>query len=58
VVESKDEYKKRLGLSSDIADAFIMTFCGGVHPRPSQSDRPWDHDDEDIKYALAEAWAA
>lgn len=33
VVESKDEFKKRLGRSSDLADAFIMTMGAGIYHR-------------------------
>lgn len=33
VVEPKDEFKKRLGKSPDLADAFIMTLAGGVYYR-------------------------
>jgi hypothetical protein len=55
MVESKDEVKKRLGRSSDIADAFIMTFCAGVHPRPRTRDRPWDRDYDDDD--ATSAWA-
>jgi hypothetical protein len=58
VVESKDEYKKRLGRSSDLADAFIMTMYAGVHSRPPRGDRPWDRDDESVEDGLAAAWAA
>lgn len=33
VVEPKDEFKKRLGKSSDLADAFVMTMGAGVYYR-------------------------
>jgi phage terminase large subunit len=32
-LESKDEIKKRLGFSPDLADAYALTFAAPVHPR-------------------------
>ncbi|HXF55644.1 MAG TPA: hypothetical protein VNK52_16140 [Hyphomicrobiaceae bacterium] len=51
VVESKDEYKRRIGQSSDAADAFIMTFAGGTHLR--EPTRRWRDEG-----AAASPWAA
>ena len=31
-IEQKDETKKRMGFSPDLADAFILTFAGGLDP--------------------------
>lgn len=43
LVESKDEMRARGMRSPDIADAFILTMAGGLHPA---GDQEWDGDDD------------
>lgn len=39
-VESKDDMKKRLGFSPDLADSFLNTFAAGLQKIDSRADRP------------------
>jgi hypothetical protein len=39
IVESKPDYKKRLGHSPDENDAFNLTFAGTPKPRPKDHGR-------------------
>lgn len=59
VVERKADMKKRLGHSPDIADAFLLTFLGGSHPRERMSDgRPQEWEEASLEMDISEAWAA
>jgi phage terminase large subunit len=54
IVMTKDDMKRELGYSPDIADGFINTFAAPVFPRPSDVHRrrPWERD------RASDPWAA
>ena len=52
LVESKDELKRRGFRSPDLADAFLLTFAGGLQ-RPNRSPRGWRK-----RLGLKSAWSA